>query len=106
MTLNEFQNLAARTINEDLTVTETERHALFGLASEVGEVLGLYQKVYQGHRFDVDKVIDEGGDALWMLAELFTALGISLDDVAQHNVDKLKARYPDGFSSERSINRE
>ena len=54
----------------------------------------------------MDNVIDEGGDVLWMLAELFTALGISLDDVAQHNVDKLKARYPEGFSADRSLHRE
>lgn len=107
MTLNEFQKLAARTINRDLTVLEMEKHALFGLASEVGEVLGLYQKVYQGHTLDVDKIIDEGGDVLWMLAELFTAWGIPLDDVAKHNVDKLKARYPGkGFDPERSLHRE
>ena len=106
MTLNEFQNLAARTINEKLRPIDVKRHALFGLASEVGEVLGLFQKVYQGHTLDVDKVVDEGGDVLWMLAELFTVLGISLDYVAKHNVEKLKARYPEGFDSERSLHRE
>lgn len=41
MTLNEYQLLAARTINPALTEDEVEQHALFGLASEVGEVLGL-----------------------------------------------------------------
>lgn len=107
MTLNGFQTFAARTINKELTKSEMEAHALFGLASDVGEVLGLYQKVYQGHTLDVDKVVDEGGDVLWMLAELFTAWGIPLDDVAKHNVDKLKARYPGkGFDPERSLHRE
>jgi hypothetical protein len=32
-------------------------------------------------------------------------LGVTLEDVAQHNVDKLKARYPDGFDADRSIHR-
>jgi hypothetical protein len=33
-------------------------------------------------------------------------LGYNLDDIAQANVDKLRARYPEGFSEERSINRQ
>ena len=106
MTLNGFQAFAARTINKELTKSEMEAHALFGLASEVGEVLGLYQKVYQGHTLDVDKIVDEGGDVLWMLAELFTSLGIPLDQVGKYNVSKLRARYPEGFSAERSLHRE
>ena len=69
--------------------------------------LGLYQKQYQGHELTIERLIDEGGDALWMLAELFTANGVSLEEVAQHNVDKLKRRYPgEGFDPERSIHRE
>jgi hypothetical protein len=42
---------------------------------------------------------------LWYLAEAVTACGLHLDDVAQMNVEKLRRRYPEGFSQERSINR-
>lgn len=49
MTGNEYQKLAARTINPDLDYVEMRMHAAFGLASEVGELLGLFQKEYQGH---------------------------------------------------------
>lgn len=48
----------------------------------------------------------EIGDLLWGISELCTAHGWALDDIAQANVDKLKRRYyPDGFSADRSLNR-
>jgi hypothetical protein len=31
--------------------------------------------------------------------------GLSLDDIAQRNIDKLRRRYPEGFDPERSRNR-
>lgn len=49
MEINEYQQLAARTINERLDLIEKTQHALHGMAAEVGEVHGLYQKIYQGH---------------------------------------------------------
>lgn len=82
------------------------RHGVFGLCSEAGEVAGLLQKTYQGHTMDTDNMVKELGDCLWMIAEIATAMGLSLDDIAQQNIDKLRRRYPDGFSAERSINRE
>ena len=105
MTLNEYQKLAARTINKALSFEETSRHALHGMASEVGEIHGLYQKFYQGHEMDAEHLKKEIGDLLWMIAELCTVYGWSLGDVAQKNIDKLKARYPEGFKVEQSLHR-
>jgi NTP pyrophosphatase (non-canonical NTP hydrolase) len=105
MTLNEYQELAARTINPELTVSQQVRHALFGIASETGELLGLWQKAMQGHDINDEHMLKECGDILWMLAELLTAKGYTLDDVARMNIDKLKARYPDGFDTEHSLHR-
>lgn len=45
------------------------------------------------------------GDCLWMIAELATALDIEYEDIMQTNIDKLKARFPDGFTKERSLYR-
>ena len=42
---------------------------------------------------------------LWYVAQTATGLGVSLADVAQHNIDKLRERYPDGFDPERSVHR-
>ena len=105
MTLNEYQELAARTINPKLTPYQKEFHALTGLVAEVGELHSIYQKELQGHKFNEEHLLKECGDILWMLAELLTAGGRTLDDVARMNIDKLKARYPDGFDAEHSLHR-
>ena len=106
MTPNEYQKLAMRTCNLlHSPLDDMACHAVFGLTSEAGEVAGLFQKWYQGHELDEEHLMKEIGDCLWMIAELCTAYGISLEDVMQLNIDKLRARYPDGFSEEKSLHR-
>ena len=105
MKLNEYQLLAGRTMNPLLSIEETEAHALCGLAAEVGEIHSLYQKTYQGHAMDYIALTEEMGDALWMLAELATVIGVKLEDIAVQNIDKLKRIYPDGFDAKRSRER-
>lgn len=105
MTLNEYQEAAARTINPELYPEQQLHHALHGMAGEVGEIHSLFQKTYQGHEIDPEHLKKELGDLLWMLAEACTAMNWSLDDVAQANIAKLRTRYPDGFSAEKSLHR-
>lgn len=108
MTLNEYQNLAQRTA--DITGNDMEKKLLngcMGMCGESGEAIDLYKKhKMQGHELDREKMIKEIGDVLWYVAEAASALGVTLDEVAERNIAKLKARYPDGFSSEKSIHRE
>ena len=54
---------------------------------------------------DAAALKEELGDVLWYCAETASALGLQLDDVAANNIHKLEMRYPEGFSSERSVNR-
>ena len=104
MTGNEYQKLAMRTCGTPAERRDDRlRHAVLGLASEAGEVAGLLQKVYQGHPFDPERAKKELGDCLWMIAEACEALGFGMDEVMQQNIDKLRARYPDGFDAERSL---
>ena len=104
MHMSDYQIAAMRTCNIPFNRTDDMlRHAVFGLASEAGEVAGIFQKSYQGHPVDLEHVKKELGDILWFVAETCTALGFSMSDVAQMNIDKLKARFPDGFSAERSL---
>lgn len=105
MTGNEYQKLAARTMNPDLTSKEQSKHALHGMVGEIGELHSIYQKKYQGHPFDEDHAKKELGDLLWFVAEYCTAHGWNLDDVMQLNIDKLKTRFPEGFEIDRSLNR-
>lgn len=105
MNFEEYQELASRTINQKLSVKEIELHALHGMSSEIGEVHSIYQKVYQGHDFDLNHVCSELGDLLWFVAEWCTAMGVDLDAIAYYNIEKLKARYPEGFDIDKSLHR-
>jgi NTP pyrophosphatase (non-canonical NTP hydrolase) len=106
MTINTYQTLAARTINHALDRDEMINHAVFGLSGEVGEISSLFQKVYQGHELNESDLRKEIGDTAWMLAELCTAYGWDMEQVYIENIEKLRARYPKGFSAERSLHRE
>ena len=105
MTLNDYQRQAARTINKKLHSEQQLYHALHGMASEVGEIHGLFQKDFQGHPIDPMHVKKELGDLLWMAAEFCTAMDWTLEEVAQANIDKLRERYPDGFDTDKSLHR-
>lgn len=105
MTIGEYQRKAARTINWGLSPAENEMHALFCMASECGEVHGIYQKCYQGHEFDAEHVKKEIGDVMWAVAELCTANGWSLEEICRMNIHKLEERYPNGFDAEHSLHR-
>ena len=107
MTLNEYQKLAQRTSNRALELKGHLFNGVLGLAGEAGECADLVKKSYfQDGRPIIHLLEDELGDVLWYVAETATALGMTLEEVAQHNVEKLKKRYPEGFEAERSLNRE
>lgn len=105
MTLDEYQEQAARTINPRLRKEEVLRHSLFEMCGELGEIHSIYQKVYQGHQIRTADLKAEIGDLLWGIAEFCTVNGYSLNEIAKGNIDKLKKRYPAGFEPERSLNR-
>lgn len=102
---NQYQNLAARTINQNLTPKGQEHHAIYGMCGEIGELQSLYQKTYQGHVFDESHAKKELGDLLWFIAEYCTAMGWAIEDIMELNIEKLRVRYPDGFDSVLSLHR-
>ncbi len=105
MTLDEYQQLAARTIGTRTPADQLSNMAL-GLAGEAGETADMLKKhLFHGKPLDADEVMKELGDVLWYVAGMATAIGASLDEVARRNVDKLRTRYPDGFSAEASAER-
>lgn len=106
MNANEYQKLAMTTLNKELSKREILINGVMGLCGESGEVIDLVKKWYaQGHELDREKLVKELGDVAWYLAEIATAIGVTLDEVLTGNIEKLKARYPDGFSTADSINR-
>lgn len=106
MTGTEYQQKAMRTASEKSKMDLLE-NGVMGLCGEARECIDVVKKyLYQGHKLDKLKLKDELGDVLWYAAITCQALGITLDDVMEHNVKKLLLRYPDGFEAERSIHRE
>jgi NTP pyrophosphatase (non-canonical NTP hydrolase) len=83
--------------------------AAIGMASENGEFSEIVKKcVFQGKEFNRKEryhMKRELGDILWYLANAATALGYNLDDIMFENIQKLEARYPNGFEVFRSENR-
>ncbi|MCZ2077881.1 MAG: HNH endonuclease [Bryobacterales bacterium] len=72
-----------------------------GLAGEVGEVANKVKRIYRDHNGAVppelrNAIRDEISDCLWYTAMLCTELGLSLDEVAQANIDKLTSRKARG----------
>ena len=106
MEINEYQRLAMRTINSDISEKDMLINSVMGLCGESGEAIEILKKhLFHGRELDRDHLIKELGDVAWYLAEAATALGIPLEEIFSRNIEKLKARYPDGFSRERAINR-
>ena len=107
VTVNEYQKLAMTTLNNELDKKQILTNAVMGLCGESGEACDIVKKhLFHGHELDREALIKELGDVAWYLAEAAEALDVSLDEVFERNIEKLKKRYPEGFSSERSINRE
>ena len=120
MTGSEYQKLAMRT--NDGKATERLKfwmdcndliidvggvlNGCLGLSGETGELLDMFKKwIFHNTRLDRDHAKKELGDCAWYLAMICHSMGWNLDEILQMNVDKLKARYPDGFDTELSNHR-
>ena len=107
MTINEYQKLAMRTLNPELSQKDVLINGVMGLCGESGEAIDIVKKwLAQGHDLDRERLAKELGDIAWYLAETAYALDIPLEDILKANIEKLAKRYPEGFAAERSIFRE
>lgn len=106
MTGNKYQQLALRTSSHGSS-GDMVLNGVMGLNGEAGECIDIVKKhLFQGHPLDTDKLLDELGDVLWYVAITADGIGVPLENIMQHNIDKLRKRYPDGFDAERSVHRE
>lgn len=104
MNFDEYVVLAQRTGNNlgnrELQLTR----AAMGMAGEAGEFCDDVKKVlFHGVEVDVPRLVKEAGDVLWYLADASVALGVPLSRIAELNIEKLKKRYPEGFTTEASL---
>lgn len=81
-------------------------NACLGMSGEVGEFNDMIKKwVFHEKELDMEHAKKEAGDILWYVVMLCESFGWNMDEIMQMNVDKLKARYPDGFDVERANHR-
>ena len=119
MTINEYQEEAMKTeigMEHYISKTNVEKmmsslyprlfNGLMGLNGEAGEAIDLLKKhIFQGHDLDKEHMAKELGDVAWYLAVSANAIGYDLESIFQMNVEKLRNRYPNGFSPKMSVNR-
>lgn len=104
MDVNAYQKQAMATLNPALSKKDVLINSVMGLCGESGEAIDVVKKwLAQGHELDKEHLAKELGDIAWYLAEAATALDLSLEEILQANIGKLKKRYPDGFDSEKSL---
>jgi NTP pyrophosphatase (non-canonical NTP hydrolase) len=106
ITFSQYQAESARTLPGNPATTLNIFIAAIGLCGESGEVADYIKKIEgHGHVLNRGKLAEELGDILWYVAALSTYYGIDMGVVAANNVEKLKARYPNGFSQQASRER-
>lgn len=101
MTFDEYQKKAITTDsfageNRDITSIAFMSKVL-GLVGEAGEVAEKFKKIYRNKRGefndqDRQEIAKELGDTLWYLCVVGDYIGLSFEDVAKGNLQKLQDR--------------
>lgn len=105
-TFAEYQQAVRRTMKTRVKPQYALLDYLLGLGGEAGELLNAVKKMlFHEHDWDDAKVREELGDIAWYLFAIANTLGYDMTKIAQENVEKLRLRYPDGYSHEASRNR-
>lgn len=95
-----------RTWRKDLPKEERINNAILGLVGEVGEFVDMKKKeLYHGHERDIIHEMLELGDILYYITALCIELDVDISELMYENAQKLYERYPDGFSTDKSLNR-
>ena len=97
MNFNDYQDQASKTAIYKHEII----YPALGLANEAGEVLGKIKKVLRDNDGDFtpekrEEIGEEIGDVLWYISTLTRDLNLSLDAIAQQNLDKLNSRLSRG----------
>lgn len=107
MDIHEYRKAAARTLPHLSSEEQDIQHMLFGMMTELGELVDSYKKHYAyGKKLDMVNVMEEMGDIMWYWAGLCTITGINPEYALTVNIQKLKARYPEKFTEDLAVNRD
>lgn len=100
MNFQEYQEKSRKTAKYP-SLGENYVYPTLGLAGETGEVTEKVKKVIREKEGIMDEeaklqIRKELGDVLWYIAQLATELNLSLEDIAEHNIEKLADRLERG----------
>lgn len=100
MTFEEYQKESRKTAIYP-NLGENFVYPTLGLLGEAGEVAEKIKKIIRDNAGKITKekreeICKELGDVLWYVAQLSTELGLSLEEVAELNIEKLKSRAERG----------
>ncbi|MGC8479664.1 MAG: nucleoside triphosphate pyrophosphohydrolase family protein [Candidatus Micrarchaeia archaeon] len=106
MDFSEYQENAKKTAIYPNNMEGSFYYPALGLAGEVGELLNKIKKIARDKKNpDIEDLKGEIGDILWYLSQVSTELGIDFNEVAEHNLQKLKSRNERGLISGSGDNR-
>lgn len=112
--MSTYQDDALRTLSTQFHISDEADgvtadllHGAIGLATEAGEMLDAIKRaLFYGAELDRTNLVEELGDLEWYMAVLRSALEVTQEEVQRINIDKLRARYPEKFSTEHALQRD
>lgn len=111
LNIDDYMGLAVTTLSKCVRDSwkDTMLNAATGISSESGEINEIIKKhFFHFHPMNeemINHMRKETGDLLWYVMLLCFAMRWRPSTVLAENIEKLKKRYPEGFSTERSMNR-
>ncbi|MBN1644985.1 nucleoside triphosphate pyrophosphohydrolase family protein [Candidatus Woesearchaeota archaeon] len=98
ISLKEYQEFCKLTAKK----FDTPEHEIFtwgpGITGEAGDVASGIKKTYAHKNDKRDGIKENLGDTLWYMAMICNFFGWNLEDVLAESMQKLKNRYPNGFT--------
>lgn len=96
MTLDEYQAEAVKTLHPSADSVYLAGKLMCEAAEVAEPILKLR---YHGKLLSVNETVAELGDVLWYAAALAEKVGVSLGDVAQANINKLRQRHGESYNA-------
>jgi NTP pyrophosphatase (non-canonical NTP hydrolase) len=107
MNLKEYCNWTGNTCAKLETLFEDNIHMLFGMMTEIGELIDVYKKDLAYKKpIDIVNVKEEIGDIMFYIASFCRINNLNLDEIISTNVKKLESRYPERFTEYHANNRD
>lgn len=100
MDLKEYQRLCKTTAKKFRKKEQEIFSWGLGIAGETGDVAGCIKKTFSHGNDQKEGIRENLGDTLWYAAMICNFFGWNMEEILGENIEKLKKRYPEGFTEE------